>query len=298
MKGDPTFVILKYSAWLDTNQFEDKILGAVVRYPLRPTNEYTPASPLRYNNTELIEGVFTEFVHDSTRTVSHDASAALQSLVGFEWKGRKEASVHLRGKRLRYKRLQQHAQFWSQLKTDDAVRDLVPRWISMLNTWPPCLVVGIMTAEDDIELSFSHAAERERHVDLGLPVAAAAAAAATAATGVPVSLLGDVGVGNVQTRVGASGKEGGTFTGRSAGGASSSSSSSSRIFALELRVVTTALFRRLELQLKEDGPKVHPGRLAGNDGQLSGGEDESEPPAAEDLILDMFTEEEYNEMDG
>lgn len=61
--------------------------------------------------------------------------------------------------------------------------------------------------------------------------------------------------------------------------------------------MTTALFRRRELQLKDDGPKVHPGRLAGHNGQLSESEDEDEPPAADGLVLDTFTEEEYNELD-
>lgn len=32
MKGDPEFVILKYSAWLDASKFEDRMLGAVIRY--------------------------------------------------------------------------------------------------------------------------------------------------------------------------------------------------------------------------------------------------------------------------
>lgn len=51
-----------------------------------------------------------------------------------------------------------------------------------------------MSAEDDVEISFSHATERERHVGLELPVAAAAAA-----TGMPVApLVGDLGVGSVQ----------------------------------------------------------------------------------------------------
>ncbi|KAF2963134.1 hypothetical protein GQX73_g10439 [Xylaria multiplex] len=282
MKGDPKFVMLKYSAWLDAAKFEDKILGAVVRYPLKPSNEYLPESPLRYNKTDLVEGCFTNFLHDSTSAKSRNVSAGLESLIGFKWYGSKEESVHLTGKLLRYKRLQQHSQFWSQLKTDEAVIRAVPGWISLLNTWPPCLVVGIMTAED-VELDFTSASEHQRQGELEAPVAAVALAAA----GVPSGLLGDSGVGNPQTAVG---------SGRKVATVFKSSAARSNIFALELRIVTTALFRRRELTLKEDGPKVNPGRLA------DGGEDfengyADEIVGVENLVLESFTEEEYEEMD-
>lgn len=77
MEGDPTFVILKYSAWLDAAKFEEKILGAVVRYPLKPSNEYAPSesSPLRYNKAELVTGSFTDFISTGAITQTHDALA-------------------------------------------------------------------------------------------------------------------------------------------------------------------------------------------------------------------------------
>ncbi|GAW24403.1 hypothetical protein ANO14919_139870 [Xylariales sp. No.14919] len=281
MKGDPNFVMLKYSAWLDAAKFEDKILGAIVRYPFKPSNEYLPESPLRYNKADLVEGSFANFVHDKASTKSRSASAALESLIGFKWHGSKEDSVHLAGKLLRYKRLQQHSQFWSQLKTDEAVIAAVPGWISLLNTWPPCLVVGIMTAED-VELDFTSTAERQREGELEAPLTAVALAAA----GVPSGLIGDVGVGNPQTAVSSGTKVATTFR---------SSAARSNIFALELRIVTTALFRRRELALKEDGPKVDEGRLADGD-ENSDGEDAGEVVGIENLVLESFTEEEFAEM--
>ncbi|KAI1110421.1 hypothetical protein F5Y14DRAFT_429018 [Nemania sp. NC0429] len=281
MKGDPEFVMLKYSAWLDASKFEDRILGAIVRYPFQPTNEYLPESPLRYNKTDLIEGVFTDFLHDNTNAKSRDVSVALESLVGFEWHGSKEESVRLTGKLLRYKRLQQHAQFWSQLKTDEAVIGAVPGWISMLNTWPPCLVVGIMTAED-VELDFTNSSERQRQGDLEAPLTTVALAAA----GVPSGLLGDLGVGNPQTALGSGKKVTSVFR---------SSTARSNIVALELRIITTALFRRRELALKENGPKVDQGRLADGEDDF-GSEDEGENVSVDELILESFTEEEYGEM--
>ena len=284
MKGDPNFIVLKYSAWLDASKFEDKILGAVVRYPFKPSNEYLPDSPLRYNKTDLVEGVFTDFLHGATSTKSRDAAVALESLVGFEWRGSKEESIHLTGKLLRYKRLQQHPQFWAQLKTDAAVVDAVPGWISLLNTWPPCLVVGIMTAED-VELDFTAASERRRQGLLEAPLATIALAAA----GVPAGLLGGdlAGVGNAQTAVGSGRKVATVFR---------ASAARSNIIALELRIVTTALFRRRELALKEEGPKVHPGRLAGGDEGSESGDAGEEIVEVEDLVLESFTEEEYEEM--
>ncbi|KAI0401303.1 hypothetical protein F4802DRAFT_433424 [Xylaria palmicola] len=279
MKGDPKFVILKHTAWLDAS-FEDKILGAVVRYPFKPSYEYLPESPLRYNQADLIEGCFTEFFHSGYNTESRDASAGLESLIGFEWRGNKEESVHLTGKLLRYKRLQQHSQFWSRLKTDEAIA-AVPDWISLFNTWPPCLVVGVMTAED-VEFDFTGAAERQRQGLLEVPVATVALTAA----GVPLGLLGGVGVGNPQIRVGPGKKVATVFTANTA---------RRNIFALELRIVTTALFRRRGLVLKEEGPTVNPGRLAdGDEAPKLGGPDDV--VGVEDLILDSFTEEEYEEM--
>ena len=47
MKGDPEFVILKYTAWLDASKFEDKILGSIVKEFLRPTNAFVPDMPLQ-----------------------------------------------------------------------------------------------------------------------------------------------------------------------------------------------------------------------------------------------------------
>ncbi|TGJ84190.1 hypothetical protein E0Z10_g4571 [Xylaria hypoxylon] len=282
MKGDPNFVMLKYSAWLDAAKFENKILGAIVRYPFKPSNEYLPESPLRYNKCDLVEGCFTDFLHGNTSTKSRDVSAGLESIIGFEWHGSKEESVHLTGKLLRYKRLQQHSQFWSQLKTDKAVISAVPGWISLLNTWPPCLVVGIMTAED-VELDFTGASERQGQGEIEAPLAAVALTAA----GVPSGLIGDLGVGNPQIGVGSGKKVATVFRANAA---------RNNIFALELRIITTALFRRRELALKENGPKVDPGRLADRDEDSEGEGDVGDFVGVEDLVLESFTEEEYGEM--
>ncbi|KAF2993653.1 hypothetical protein E8E14_002044 [Neopestalotiopsis sp. 37M] len=283
MKGDPNFVMLKYSAWLDADKFEDKILGAIVRYPFKPTNEYLPDSPLRYNKADLVENSFVDFLHDNTASKSRDWSAALDSLVGFKWQGSREETVRLAGKLLRCRRLQQHAQFWTDLKTHEAnIRETVPRWMSLFNTWPPCLVVGIMTAED-VELDFSAASERRREGSIEAPLMTVALGAA----GVPaIPLLGDVSVGNPQLAVGSGRKVATVFKARS---------TQRSIVALELRIVTTALFRRRELALKEDGPKVSVGRLAGISHDLKD-TDDSEGLDLEDLVLEDFTEEEYEEM--
>ncbi|KAI0439347.1 hypothetical protein F4803DRAFT_531395 [Xylaria telfairii] len=281
MKGDPNFVMLKYSAWLDTAKFENKILGAIVRYPFKPSNEYLPESPLRYNIADLVEGSFTDFLHHNTGTKFHNASTTLESLIGFKWYGSKEESVRMTGKLLRYKRLQQQAQFWSQLKTDKAVIDAVPGWISLLNTWPPCLVVGIMMAED-VELDFTGASERQHQGEVEAPLATIA----LAATGIPLGPLGDLGVGNPQMAVGSGSRVATVF---------GSSAARSNIVALELRIVTTALLRRRELALKEGGPKVDSGRLAGGD-EDSESEGAGEIVKVDDLILESFTEDEYGEM--
>ncbi|CZR58256.1 uncharacterized protein PAC_08147 [Phialocephala subalpina] len=284
MKGDPEFVILKYSAWLETSAFESRILGSVIRYPLKPSNEYVPSgvSPLQYNTFDLVKGALTDFVLANKNTTSHDASLSLTSIAGFAFKGNTDDSVHLAGKLVRYKRLQQHGQFWAKLKADQAVRDAVPGWVSLLNTWPPCLVVGIMTAED-VKLDFSDEASHDNSGHAEVPLATLAVPAASAAG----NLLGGSDVGNLKAKAGGSQKVARVFKAKSG---------QSSIFALELRIVTTAWMRQRELKLKEGGPKIKPGRLAGDEDISDSESEDEEPQTVEDLVLEGFTEKEYSQM--
>jgi hypothetical protein len=283
MKGDPEFVILKHTAWLPTPQYETEILGSIVRYPLKPSNDYVPPSPLQYNTLPFHEGTLENFLFTNTATKSHDVSLALKSVASFAFKGNTEDAVHLAGKLVRYRRLTQHSQFWRKLRANGKVVEEVPGWISLLNTWPPCLVVGIMTASA-VDLDFSGATSRERNGTLEFPLTTVALAAA----GVPLPPGLAPETGDPKVGAGTAERVARVFR---------ATVPDEAIFALELRIVTTAMLRKRELALKEDGPKFEPGRLAG-DGEGSSSEDEGEPPAVEDLILEGFTEKEYGQMVG
>lgn len=283
MKGDPEFVILKPAAWLDAGKFEDAILGAVVRNPLAPSDDYVSNTPLRYNEVDLIERSLTDFLLASSSASSTEASAALRSVAGVSFKANTEASLELAGKLVRYKRLQQHGNFWSKLRADPAVLGTVPDWISLFNTWPPCLVVGIMTAEE-VDIDYSGATEKNINGKLEAPLATVGLAAA----GAPAGLLGGVDAGDAYADAG---------SGRRVAKVFRAKSGRSSVFALELRVVTTKLLQKRQLQLKDGGPKVDAGRLAGvGDDEDSDEEDKS--PEADDLILGNFNDQEYLEMVG
>jgi hypothetical protein len=275
MKGDPEFVILKYSAWLDAVKFEDKILGAIVRHYLRPTNAYVPESPLQYSGDELVEGSFTDFVVDSSSSVLRDTNGSLQSVAGFTLRGSVTDRVHLKGKFIRYKRLQQHDRFWLQLSQDETVRASVPAWMSTFNSRakPVCLVVGIMICED-VDISFEGKQSIERGGNVELPLGMI-----TLAAGVP-NPLGNTG--NPKARLSESSNMATVFKAKSG---------NSRIFALELRKVTTAFLRRRELRLKDDGPDVEKGRLLGNS------DDEDDDGDDEELVLEDIGIEDLAEMD-
>jgi hypothetical protein len=153
MKEDPSFVILKPAAWLDASEFEEEILGAIVQEFLKPTDNYVPKSPLQYNSEKFVEGPFTDFTLNTSGSAAQGAGISLGSILGFNLEGSAEDAVHLNGKRIRHKLLQQHSQFWDKLKQDPGVKSTVPGWISFFNRRPVCLVVGIMICED-IDVSF------------------------------------------------------------------------------------------------------------------------------------------------
>ncbi|KAM0710564.1 hypothetical protein Q7P35_002235 [Cladosporium inversicolor] len=274
MIGDPEFVVLKYQSWLDTAKFENKILGSIVKEFLRPTNNYVPDLPLKHNSHDFQEGTVTDFVLNNTSLQGHENRAHLGSLAGVSFKGNTESSVQLGGKLIRYKRLQQHDQLWANLKADPEVKELVPRWTSRYRA-PVCLVVGIMMCEE-VELSFDETQSREREANGQLPIGKI-----TLAAGVlnPVGDAVDPQAGfNSNHQVVT------MFKGRV---------NESRIFALELKKVTTEGWIHKELRLRSKGPDVDPTRLAA--GESDDEDEDDENPRIEDLVLDGLSAEEYGE---
>jgi hypothetical protein len=276
MKGDPEFVILKYQAWMEASEFEETILGAIVKEPLSPSTNYVPDSPLKYKTHEPQKGSATDFVLANAGDTANELGASLKSIGGYSVSGNKEDSVHLAGKFIRYKRIQQLDQFWAKLKEDADVKKTAPGWISFFNTWPVCLVVGIMICED-VELSMDGAQSRTHEGNVELPIGQI-----TLAAGVPnpVSNLVDPQVKLASTKQTAA-----IFKAKMG---------KSSIFAVELRKVTTGMFRQKELQLKSDGPEVDSTRLAGDESDDE--EDLSKPVVTEDLILDELGPEDYEDM--
>ncbi|RYO63866.1 hypothetical protein AA0116_g4036 [Alternaria tenuissima] len=275
MKGDPEFVILKYQSWLDTAKFENKIFGSIVKEYLRPTNNYVPDSPLRYNSHDFQEGTVTDFVLANTGAKSHEGNATLESVAGISFIGNTESSVELSGKLIRYKRLQQHDQFWSKLKADQDVKTIVPRWTSRYRA-PVCLVVGIMICEE-VELSFDEKQAQEREAKGQLPIGKI-----TLAAGVPnpVGNAADPRLGfNANRQVVT------MFKGKI---------NDSRIFALELKKITTAGWIKKDLKLRSQGPDVDSARLAA--GESDEEDEDDEELKIEEFVLGGLSAEDYGEL--
>lgn len=278
MKGDPEFVILKYQAWMEAPEFEDTILGAIVKEPLSPSTNYVPDSPFKYMTHEHQKGTATDFVLAKADASSKELGASIKSIAGYKVSGNTEESVRLAGKFIRYKRIRQLDQFWAKLKEDADVKESAPKWISFFNTWPVCLVVGIMICED-IELSMDGAQSRAHEGHVELPIGQI-----TLAAGVP-NLVGDL-VGP-QVKLASTKQTASIFKAKI---------SNSNIFAVELRKVTTEVFKRNLLWLKSDGPEVDATRLASDEWEDE--EDLGQPVDADDLILDEFGPEDYEDMVG
>ncbi|RYP35695.1 hypothetical protein DL768_010975 [Monosporascus sp. mg162] len=266
MKGDPEFIVLKHAAWMSAG-FEKSILGAVIRHPLSPSTDHVPDFPLKYNKYDLQESTATDFVLANTVAAASEVSGAVTTVANFAVKGRTEDKIHLRGKLVRIKRLQQVGMFWAALRSDPAVKSIVPSWISFYNTWPVCMVVGIMICED-VELGRNTATSAQRRATGEVSAGAIALAA-----GAP-NPLGDSA--DPKLTVDKSRQAATSFEARFG---------SSQIFAVELRKVTTKRFHWKELRLKSDGPgNVDPSRLASNEPDEDEDNDLDKPIDPEDLI--------------
>ncbi|KAK3177309.1 hypothetical protein K4F52_009875 [Lecanicillium sp. MT-2017a] len=270
MKGDPQFVILKYHAWPDA-RLESKLLGAIIKEPLKPTNNYIPESPLKYNHEELFEGSLTDFVLANTAGNTTEASAKLKSIASISFNGQVNDAVNLNGKIIRYKRLQQIDNFWEALIQDKTVQQKLPMWISYFKP-PPCLVVGIMVCED-VEISFAGEASRQVNGQVELPIGAITVAAGLPGGAVDVQASAGAGVAQKTATI---------FNAAMGQG---------RIFALELQKITTKGIMQNQMALSRNGPKFDAVRLAGRD--VATGVALSEPVTVDKLIRVDFVAEEH-----
>ena len=107
--------------------------------PLSPSTHYVPDAPAAYISHALQEGSATDFVLEGTR------------------------------KHIQYKWIQQFDQFWARLREDPDVKRSLGDWVSAWNTWPVCLLVGIMICED-VGISMDAAKIRERKAQGGILV--------------------------------------------------------------------------------------------------------------------------------
>lgn len=283
MKGDPQFVILKHQAWLESADFEDKMLGAIIKEPLSPSTNFVPESPGVYMDREPQKGTVTDFVLQNDGDAAQGLAASTHSIGGYAVAGSRHDAVQLGGKLIRIRRIQQLDRFWARLKDDAQVRDTVPRWVSFFSPWPVCLVVGVMICED-VEVSFGGEQSRAHEGRVELPIGRVA----LAMSGVPVPpAIGEPGaVAAAQAKASCSQESATLFKARSG---------QSKIFALELRRVTTELFRRKLLLLKNDGPDFDDVRLA-SDEPLDENQDLEGPVLPENLILDKMDPEVYDDM--
>jgi hypothetical protein len=207
----------------------------------------------------------TDFVLDNTGSINDTASVSLKSVAGISFRGSTESSVQLSGKLIRYKRLQQHDRFWAKLRADPDVKATVPYWTSRYRP-PVCLVVGIMICED-VDLSFNETHAQEREANGQLPLGTIIVAA-----GVP-NIIGnatDPQVGFNSNRQIVT-----MFRGKV---------SESRIFALELKKITTQGWIQKELRLRTEGPDVaDPTRVAAAESDES--DEDDEQLGIDDFIL-------------
>lgn len=277
MKGDPQFVVLKYQAWLDASQYEKLILGAIVKDPLSPSTNYVYVSreDEKSNNTRYQTGSATDFLLANDTTKAEELAASVTRLAGFAVASTTEDRMQLAGKFIRFKRIEQLDDFWETLKRNETVSKTAIDWVAHPGPWPPCLVVGIMLCED-VELCREGLRSREVGGETELPIAQVALPA-----GVPDSIGYEV---NPKVSLGCS-TQNATIFGAKFG--------EKRIFALELRKITTQPLRRRRLQLKNYGPDFDPARLAGDGGPEM---DVIKPITAKDLVLDSFDEDDIEDL--
>ena len=230
--GDPNFIILEHPDWMRTSAWQDKILGAITYDPLRYYGTYISEGLAEYISHDLQEGSVTDFVLN--RDFRHPLTSIGQFLVSGSRLGNRVASAFLDGTLIRYKRIRQLDEYWAKLRDDPKVKRAIEGSGSIWSTQPAYLVVGIMICED-VEIIPNAELAQESKAQGKIPV------------GEILLPSGGVNLPRMYSKLGAASSSH-TAT------LFQAKSGESKIFAVELKKVTTRVLHRKLLSSKGERP--------------------------------------------
>ena len=254
---EPPFVLLKFTSWLPVEEM-NTLLGAVVKNFWAPTDNFMPADPLVYNKgRKFVEKSYNDFVLSNVDGAGKAAKLKLQGLTSLSYKGEVDDSFDLRGKHIRYVKLRQVDIFWKNLKEDPEIMSNLSSWIGTwrLSSRPPvCLITGMFICED-VVLKSSAEDSQGRQMGIEAPVGTTAAAlGASHGVFLPID-----GVGNFEANLSVDKVQRRNIVTKDQG---------CSIFALQLKVISSKIFDKGQLILKDKSPGIPAHRQMGEDDEL------------------------------
>jgi hypothetical protein len=275
MNNDPEFLVLKNPVgWLAEDKWE-KILGAAVKNNWSPTSNSTPKNPKVYNKNELHEAKFEDFILKKSTLKSSFFSLTVQGLGQLKWAKSDGEELHLSGKVIYIKRLDQYEEYWKNVTSkDDEFKHKVAAWASEKDFWgrgkrQVCLVVGVLLCEDVVVAKSDEEVKTLRGT-LGAPLGTVIEEIALS-HGVPISTDG---AGNVEVATETKKENRTYFKAKSAG---------KKVCALELKIIKV---KNGELQLTEEQPKAPQNRRLGTN-------DDEEEVDPDDLFVGNISPKEW-----
>lgn len=259
------YMVLEPLGWLKEQEWK-QLLGSAVKYPVRPTDAYTPGNALKHNKQPLVENEFEGFIleRDVIRRSSRKVEVA--NLGELRWRKAMGDQLDLKGKVIYVKRLRQHPEFWRTIiSKDDEFKDTLAEWLSDKTVLGKpkhqvCLIVGVLLCRD-VVVAQSEAEEQAIRAGGGIPLGTIGQAVA-ASHGV---ILPTGGTGDVKGQFDRTGTSQRYFTATGKG---------VKVFALELKMISS---KKGNLQLTDKAPNLPASHHLGADED----EDEVDPESLE-----------------
>ena len=260
MAQEPTFFQLKALLPLPESEAEN-LLGRIVKNFKAPWVGSVPRK-----TSAILEGCVKGSTHDFKleKQTSNEMSltARLRAVFGVNLIASTESQFDLNGKKIFFQLIREQDIVFERLKRDAEVIARVPPWIKFRGP-PVCLITGLLMYED-ATIGSSQKQATEVSGQGTVPVGQAVGAV----HGVPVTSSqssGDIAIQGKAQRQNAD-----IFQGRGEG---------RKIFALEVKQVTTGFLHREDLRLKDEVPNMPKDKqLSGDVDDLSGSDSDDSGP--------------------